>query len=311
MNEDGPVTRLKYKYGRLPVASVAIIVVVLAHQACALLPALPATPFPPTRTTSPSPKPPTPPPAPTLTLDVSPEPRCDIAATLREVKAAVPYDEFVVHFNKIAGTASLAVWYVDPEVNPSPSAEGLAQQLGEVRLRAAEVSAAVGAASQCSSILFDVINPIVVDAQYQGWFSGTIRPADLPRGPEFSDEEISNAADNFSIGYLRSALQHPYLEGACEWPEARDRLQSHFSVARENVAFYFVIDDSGSHVWVQWDGHPEPTMTIVNLGNIYLALECFRPDADIIYIIVGDDGLALEIGLIPQRDAARLTILYP
>jgi len=93
--------------------------------------------------------------------------------------------------------------------------------------------------------------------------------------------------------------------------EARDRLQSHFSPERENVAFYFVIDDSGSHVWVQWDGYPEPTMTVVNLGNISLALECFSADADLIYIIVGDDGLALQIGLIPQRDPERLTILYP
>jgi len=227
------------------------------------------------------------------------------------VKAAIPYDEFAVHFNEIAGTASLAVWYVDPGLTPFPSAEQLEQQRGEVKLRAAEVGARVGAASPCSSILFDVINPIVVDAQYQGWFSGTIEPGDLPDGPDFSDEAISDIADRFSVGYVRSALLHPYPEGTCDWPEARDRLQSHFSPERENVAFYFVIDDSGSHVWVQWDGSPEPTMTVVNLGNISLALECFSAEADLIYIIVGDDGLALQIGLIPQRDPERLTILYP
>jgi hypothetical protein len=191
---------------------------------------------------------------------------------------------------------------VDPNLEPRPSAGELQEQLDDARLRAAELAATVHVASPCASRIFDVINPIVVDSLYQGWFSAEIDPSDLPMSRDFTQEELSLASDRFRVGYFRTELSHPYKKGTCDWPEALDMLWSHFSADRELVAFYFVIDDLGSHVWAQWDGSADPIMGVANLLNIGLALECFSPAADVIYTIVSPDGQLLDAGVLPPRE---------
>jgi len=292
-----------------------LIPLAVVLHACGILqsPApVPAAPtLPPAWTATPSPTEAAPPPSSTPTLPPPTLPSCDLEEALRQAKAAISYDQFAVQFTDIAGTASLGIWYVNPELDPLPSAEELQAQMQQARVSAAEVSARVNAAVSCSPRPYDVINPIVVDRRYQGWLSAQIEPAHLPPGPEFTEEQIASAAERFFVGYARTALEHPYVAGACDWPDARERLQSHFSLDRENVAFYFVIDDLGSHVWVQWDGSADPIMSTVNIGNVLLALECFSPNADIIYVIVDDHGVAQQMGVVPQGDTSRLTIVYP
>jgi hypothetical protein len=248
---------------------------------------------------------------PTATTLPTATPSCDLTETIRAVKAAIPYKESAVHFTNIAGTASLGVWIVDPDLNPNPPAEKLPAELEKAKFHAALVSAQVKAASPCAGKLFGVINPIVVDKKYQGWFSGQIRPIYLPDGPEFSDSQISNAVDMFQVGYFRSALKYSYKRGACGWPETRDRLQMQFSPDRELVTFYFVIDEMGSNVYIQWDGPADPIFAMANLGNVFIGLECFSPTANVIFMIVNENGVAQQIGDIPQGDTSQLTIVYP
>jgi len=274
--------------------------------------AIPAAPtLPPVWTASPSPQPPTAAPSSTPTQRPSPTPSCDLQEAIHLVKETVQYEENAVHFLDIAGTASLAVWYVDPELTPRPSAEVLAAQLEQAKLRAVEVAARANAASPCVSQLFDVINPIVVDSQYQGWFSGQLAPRYIPSPDDLSSEELASAAGSFRVGYERTSLGHSFSGGNCRWPEARDRLQSHFSSERELVSFYFVVDDLGAHVWVQWDGPADMIMMTVNLGNVFLALDCFSPEAEIIFIIVDEGGVAQLMGVVPNDDTANLRIVYP
>jgi len=290
---------------RLRVPLSAIVFFSLIVQSCSLVTPpsnIPPGPsLPPAWTPTFSPLPPTAQSAATRAPAPSPKPACDLSTTLSTVKASIPYDQYSVHFVDLAGTASLVVWYVDPDLEPFPSSPQLQIQLEEAKLRAAELSATVNAASPCSPKLFDVINPIVVDRHYQGWLSAQILPADLPRQERFTPEDLSLASHLFQVSYLRTALSHPDVKGTCDWPEASHRLQSHFAPDRELVAFYFVIDDLGSHVWVQWDGDANPIMAVASLGNVSLALECFSPTADVIYIIVNTDGAALDMGVLPAR----------
>ena len=272
---------------------------------------LAAPTLPPVWTPSPSPPPPTPAPSSTSTPRPTPTPSCDLQEVIRLVKDAIPYEESAVHFVDIAGMASLAVWYVDPELTPRPSAEVLAAQLQEAKLRAVEVAARANAVSVCTSQLFDVINPIVVDSQYQGWFSGQLAPQYIPSPATLSSEELGAAAGHFNVGYERSSLGHNFSGGSCRWAEAKDRLQSHFSSERELVAVYFVVDDLGAHVWVQWDGSADMIMMTVNLGNVFLALDCFSPQAEIIFMIVDEGGVAQLVGVVPNGDTSKLRIIYP
>jgi hypothetical protein len=77
------------------------------------------------------------------------------------------------------------------------------------------------------------------------------------------------------------------------------------------VAFYFVIDDGGSHVWIQWDGPADPIMMSVNLGNIFLALECFSQESDIIFTIVDDQAVVMAAGIVPINNPGQLRVAYP
>ena len=257
--------------------------------------------LPPAWTPTASPPLPSPSPKASSTPWPSPTTACNLESTLRAVKASIPYEQFAVHFLDLSGFTSLGIWYVDPNLTPSPSQSELERQLRDVRLSAAELSATVNAAVPCTGRVSDVINPVVVDSEYQGWFSAQIDPDHLPSGPEFTQDELTRASDHFQVGYVRTITSYASKRGTCAWPEARERLQSHFSADRQLVTFYFVIDRLGSHVWVQWDGDASPPMEMVNLLNISLALDCFSPSADVIYIVVNSRGQVLDTGVVPPR----------
>jgi hypothetical protein len=44
-------------------------------------------------------------------------------------------------------------------------------------------------------------------------------------------------------------------------------------------------------------------MGVVNIANVGLALECFSPTADVIYVIVDTEGAVLDLGVLPPREA--------
>ncbi len=51
----------------------------------------------------------------------SPTPSCNADEVLKDIKANFQYDEFEVYYNTIQGTTSLAIWYVENEIDPVAS----------------------------------------------------------------------------------------------------------------------------------------------------------------------------------------------
>ena len=248
---------------------------------------------------------------PTATLEPTNTPLvCDADSLLKGLKTAVPYDEFAVHYNEIEETRSLLVWFVDPEINPTAVGGEIQTNLDLALTHAAELSQQIRAQFPCVTELFDVINPIVVDQMYTGWFSGTLDSTIIPNEEALTSAEIDQLVDKFSVGYLLEALPGPIPAGSCNWPSVRESLQNHFSPERQNVAFYFVVDDFGANVWAQWDGPTDPIFMMTSLMNVMMELECFIPTANLIFIVVDEEGTTGLVGVVPQGDAGSMQIVY-
>lgn len=286
-----------------------LVVLILLTSACGGALSLNPTDTPmPTYTFTPEP---TQTPMPTATLEPTNTPLvCDADSLLKGFKTTVPYDEFAVHYNEISGTRSLIIWFVDPELNPAAVGGEIQTNLDLALTHAAELSQQIRVQFPCVTELFDVINPIVVDQKYTGWFSGMLDPTIIPDEETLTSAEIDQLVDKFTVGYLLEALHGPIPAGSCSWPLVRESMQNHFSPERQNVAFYFVVDDFGANVWAQWDGPTDPIFMMTSLMNVMMELECFIPTANLIFIVVDDDGTAGLVGIVPQGDAGSMQIVY-
>jgi hypothetical protein len=238
---------------------------------------------------------------------------CDHAQTLDEVRAALPVNELAVNYNVSRGITSLVIWSVNPEITVPMTEAMISEGIDQAWLHAGRMAIAAVEASSCVRELFDVIDAIVVDSNYAGWFSGQVRTADIPANA--TSDEINDpflmVLDSFNITYLRQAVVQAVPEGTCDWPQARQNIWGHFSPDRANVAFYYTIDEFGGNVWAQWDGPPDDTMLTASIMNVMLALDCFNPQANIIAIVVDDAGNMIRIAVVPQMNLAEMQITNP
>jgi len=224
----------------------------------------------------------------------TPTPVCEFSNDfLKQLKTHVPYEQFTLLYLIFQQEEYLSIWYVDPEIDLLATDETLEEELDGVLTRAAELAVLLRNADPCVDELVSKINPVVVDTNFLGWFSGWIDPRVIPTGAALTQEDVDSARSYFEIGFRLDTppLEFPPLpEGACEWAEVDQALHTHFDPQRENVGFYLVIDQLGVNLWAQWDGSTEPAMVTVNLLNIALEIEClFPPPDNLLYMVVDEE----------------------
>lgn len=296
-------------------ASFLVIISILTILGCTTLipPAATATPIP-TRTSTLSP---TDTPAPTSTKPAA----CNADQTLRNLKSALTYDESVLFYNQVEGTSYLAIWFVDPELDPAAEESEISANTDLATRHGLILSQELKAADSCVDQLFDWINAIVVDKNYNGWLSAQVKTSDLPATVQTDDKELDEIANAYEIGYLRAqvtAKTGSAPANSCSWAEAQKNIRNHFSSERENVAFYYVLDDAGVNVWAQWDSDPEFAQLNLpaSLMNIAMEIDCLFPQPDrIIFNVVDETGEMQIIGLwngsdARNQDIGQIQILY-
>jgi len=248
-------------------------------------------------------------------------PPCDADQTIKHLKSQISYSEFVVLHNQLQGTSFLLVWFVDPEINPTPKESEITENATLAIRNALLLSQQLNAEDSCASRLFDKINAIVVDKNYDGWFSGQISTADLPVTVQSDEKQLDEIAKMYEIGYLRNKITEKLSSSpanSCIWADAKNNIHNHFSSERENVGFYFVLDDAGVNVWAQWDSQPDflqlnlPT----SLLNVAMEINCLSPKPDrIIFDIVDETGEMQVVGVwnwsdAKNQDISQIQILY-
>ncbi|TET86226.1 MAG: hypothetical protein E3J37_00165 [Anaerolineales bacterium] len=294
--------------------SILVLGAGLALTACSLLATSPAptsTP-PPTRTPTITPTitpTATSTPTPTLTLTPTPEPSatpsCDPDEVLVELQAVMPYDEFTLLHHIFQSNHLLVVWFVDPELDMRAKGVEIDESLNLAAEHAIRLSHQLKIKSECVEVLFDAANVIVVDRDYNGWFSGVIPFSELPDSPDLVLDDLQEVG--IKIVYLRQVetspvSRQPAPSEACTWPEARERAHWHFAPERQNVGFFFVIDEVGVNVWAHWDSWWTPDKGEFSaMLNVMMELQCLHPAPDLVWLTVVDPDTSdvLFMGVVP------------
>jgi hypothetical protein len=237
---------------------------------------------------------------------------------LKNIKANFPYDEFEVSYHTIENLKSLDLWYMDPEIDLGATGDEIDQNAALAMRNAAFASQQLVKIDCCVAPLFDFVNPIVVDSNYNGWFSAQVDTNILTDSDKPGEDELSAIEASFEVGYYRTNAPTPLppaQSGSCSWQETRTKIQRHFSTERENVSFYFVIDETGSNVWAQWDG-PTGFLAMASILNVAMELNCLHPSpTQLFMIVVNEQGKVGMFSLLPEDgiknlDLNQLQILY-
>jgi hypothetical protein len=242
------------------------------------------------------------------------------------LQASVPYEEYSLSQNVIDEVRNLNVWFVDPSLDPLAQGDEVPGNAALARFHAARVSHILEQGDECIAMAFTGLTSIVVDRDYNVWFSGQISPEDLPQTGNPSDADLEAAGESFVVGYARSEEtssvgRPPSATGACSWPEVREGLRSHFEPSRQNLAFYMAIDDGGVNVWAQWEGPEDQEAFFRDILALRSELTCLYPPLDTFWGILVDDAGETFLVVAAPGDAVReandadllsqLEVVYP
>jgi hypothetical protein len=224
----------------------------------------------------------TPQPTETPTPTTDPMSLCEYDADFfARLRAELPVDEAVIYRHFMNGLHTLVVWYVEPFIETEISTEEELYDNQDIAINNALVSAAqLKRADPCAGY-FDSIELVVVDRLYNGWFSGAIRPEDIPDTPY--DSVVRDMFEATEISYVREEI--PEATGkapvnSCDWPTTHEKIQQHFSPELVNTAFYFVRDELGNNVWANFyvlSAEEAFISSLPALMNIAMELDCLHP----------------------------------
>jgi hypothetical protein len=247
--------------------------------------------------------------------------RCDIFDTLLQVDRLLAGQTYEAHFLTISGRMSISIWLVDRAIDPATSAASLAAANREAISTALSISYRVVDQIPCARQVFEIVNPMIVDAKYQAWYMEFIPVEAFTDLRDPTTEQLIEAVERTGADTLGRALPpvspRPVspqpatgASGTCTWSQARAGIAALEGSARRNVAAYPIVDGgrvigsrgSGSgdvDVEVQWDVHDRSettdAVTLQRLGWIADALACFSPRVDQLEFFVVDQSGGLVV----------------
>jgi hypothetical protein len=258
----------------------------------------------------------TPTPTDTVTPLPTPSPKstssCNVAQMLRNVKDAMAYTEFEIHYQTKKGDRTLVVWFVDPELTPQAVGEDIEENSSLAMRHAALLSHTINQSDVCVEELISTFILLVVDTSYNGWFTGQVSPKDLPGAQSLMEAEVSEIESLMHTDYFRNqptiVIAPP--SDSCDWSEAREKIQLHFASEREAVSFFFSILDDEAYVWAQWDGQGGMIeFELAAVLNVAVELPCLYPPPETLIVsVVNASSEVMLIGTLPYDGIVNLDL---
>ena len=225
-----------------------------------------------------------------VTPTETPALNCSADDLTEKLKQQVPYDDYTLSYNTFRGVRYLFFWIVDPNINSKAKETELAENFEIAVKDSIELAHKLNQADPCTAQLFDAINPVVVDSNHNGWFSGVIDIKDLPSSAKLAEGEISTIRESIMV---KGAWQRQTVtdiqeipSGSCSWDEVLDKVSRHFYDAPLN-AYYLVADNNGLTFTVQYQGNGvgDEAVVFMNTGQ---ELSCLQPSVDLIVVVLVD-----------------------
>ena len=260
-------------------------------------------------------------PSPSPTVGGSASVRCDIFDTLLQVDRLLAGQTYEAHFLTIGGRISISIWLVDRAIDPATSAAGLGAANREAISTGLSVSYRIVDQIPCARQVFEIVNPMIVDAKYQAWYMEFIPVEAFTDLRDPTTEQLIEAV-NRTGAETRGRAVPPVsprpvsprpatgAPATCTWTQARAGIAALEGSAPRNVAAYPIVDGgrgtgtgrSGSgdvEVEVQWDLHDRSetadAVTLQRLGWIADALACFSTRVDQLEFFVVDPSGGLVV----------------
>jgi hypothetical protein len=221
---------------------------------------------------------------------------CDPYVVVGDLERIVPYEHFTLTFNIIRGSRYFVFWMIDPELNPLAAEGELEENVALAEEHAMALAHQLLMSDRCVAGIFDAFNPVVVDAHYNGWFSGLIDLSDVPSKDELSDEdmrEMRNAVYNkWERFTVPEVVDMP--EESCTWTEVKEKVGKHFYQSVLN-AYMLVHDNNGMTFTVQYSGE-DAADDMLTFLNTRQEVGCLVPPVEIIVVIIVDyDGVLRSV----------------
>jgi len=235
---------------------------------------------------------------------------CDLSSVIKKVKKAIPYQEFSVEPNTFQGERLLSIWYVDESIDTS-SAPNIEKESIKALENGVILSFDIANSDPCIFQLFTQINPIVVDKNHNGWFSGNIPVDSIPLDNTINQAHFDEIMENIAILYLKNQSPLPQEqppEDSCSFKTAQENILYHFNEERVYPGVTYTIDESFYHVDVQWESAFDPdevkmwwALQFASILNVIVELPCLYPPPNMLNITILDyDGKIILIAYLPN-----------
>jgi len=218
------------------------------------------------------------------------------AALLEDLRNALPYEQAVVTPISYGGENTLLVWFASPELSKTP-----VQQTEDAAITQAVQAASTLLGTSICVAEFNSLVLNVVDENYQLWFSGSVRVADIPN---LSLEDGSGGGNgNESEGAGRGPIEPPPgQKNTCTWVEASNALDKTFSTPENQAVFYFIREGGTSTVNAHWQVSTLPSQeeALATLTAMAPKTQCIYPPATgLSATLTGPDGQIRATAYLP------------
>lgn len=219
---------------------------------------------------------------------------------LTNLKAQLPYEELEIAAQSYSGEYILMVWIVDPTLEEFDQAER--------QVKAAQTATSASVLLDQASICvgkFDLLHFSVVGGDYYEWFSGPVRPGDIPGEFETGSGGIPQSERGAGVESNPQVPAEPSDENSCSWDMVRDALEQGFSEKSIQAGFTYVRNESGNIVSVHWviPAEQDPTDDLNLLELVVDELRCLYPPATGISVMVVDDASVIQLtGFLPADE---------
>jgi len=193
---------------------------------------------------------------------------CDIRDILPQVDKLLAEYTFEAHYITVHEKLVLSIWLVVPELDPYASAETIAENSRLAFLWGAKISHNAISQIDCVRELFDGINPMIVDKNYNCWYRDIIPIEVLLIAQDPLDEALLSAIMRSGMrqSYLRTlpvwSGEHGQGTKQSEWPELRGVIQEILCKTQKrcNSAAYPLIFNEYFTIQMYWEAITENEM---------------------------------------------------
>jgi hypothetical protein len=223
---------------------------------------------------------------------------CTYEDTIEILKSNMPYETFSLSYNILSGESYLVYWVIDPSLNAQANEDEIFPNYEQAVTEAIDIAIILQQASPCTAELFDFFNPVIVDENYNGWFSGIFKTSMIHPDSNQDLENLQSILDFIFENTVFIRYDVPEIAelsaDACSWEEVEHNVARHF--AENPLNFYSLVSDHDGITFYVQNIKQSDNDEILIYMNTNLELSCLHlPINQLSILFVDDQGNVVDV----------------